>query len=174
MVGAVGTCTITGNIGEFPKASFSMTAPYIAPVNAVVPAGATFDASLPKVISTTDVVSDGGTISVGSFGLDIGVDIQEHKTIGGHEFSVAGRAPTASISKDSVATVAEWSSLLANTQVALSATFNAGAGNNIALAANKAIRDSVSYGERAEKDLVDVAYNLYETTSDDQWTLTIT
>ena len=174
MVGAVGTCTITGNIGEFPKASFSMTSPHIAPVTAAVPAGATFDPSVPKVISTTDVISDGGTIRVGAFGMDMGVDVQEHKTVGGHEFNVAGRAPTANISKDSVSTVAEWTSLLANTNVVLSATFNAGAGNNIALAASKAIRDTVAYGERAEKDLLDVNYNLYETTTDDQWTMTIT
>jgi len=174
MVGAVGTCSITGNIGELPKASFSMTSPHMLPVNAAVPAGAAFDPSVPHVISTTDVVGDGGTIKVGSFGIDLGVDVQEHKTIGGHEFNVSGRAPTASISKDSVSTITEWTSLLSNTQVSLTATFNGGVGNNVNLTANKAVRDSVAFGERAEKDLLDVAYNLYETTSDDQWTMVIT
>lgn len=174
MVGAVGTCSITGNIGEIPKASFSMSSPHIEPVNATVPAGATFDLSVPKVISTTDVVGDGGSILVGSFGIDLGVDVQEHKTIGGHEFNIAGRSPTASIGKDSVSTISEWTSLLSNTKVSLSSSFDGGVGNNIAIAATNAVRDSVSFGERAEKDLLDVAYNLYETTTDDQWAISIT
>lgn len=174
MVGAVGTCQITTNPGEFPKATFTMSAPYIAPVNAALPTGAAFDASVPKVVSSQDVVNDGAAVKVGSFTLDFGNDVQEHRTIGNHEWVVANRNPTLTINKDSVSTAAEWIAVDAGTNASISATFNAGAGNNIAISAPKAVRQGVAPGERAERHTLEVAYNLYETTSDDQFSIQLT
>jgi hypothetical protein len=174
MLGAVGTCQITTNPGEFPKASFTMTAPYIAPVNAAVPTGAAFDASVPKVISSQDLVNDGAVIKVGSLSLDFGNDVQEHRTIGNHEWVVANRNPTLTLNKDSVSTAAEWTAVDAGTNASISATFNAGAGNNIAISAPKAVRQGVTLGERAERHTLEIAYNLYETTSDDQFSIQLT
>jgi len=174
LLGAVGTCAITTNPGEFPKASFTMSAPYAAPVLTAVPAGATFDATVPKVVSTTDVVSDGGTIRVGAFSLDMGNDVQEHKVIGFHEFVVANRAPVLTITKDSVSTAAEWNAMDAGTSASITSLFKAGAGNNIAISCGNAVRQSVALGERAERFTHDVAYGLFETNTDDQFSLVLT
>jgi len=174
LTGCVGTCSITTNPGEFPKATFTMSAAYVAPVAATVPAGAAFDTSIPKVVSTTDVVTDGGTIDVGSFAMDFGNDVQEHKVIGDHQFVVSGRAPTLTITKDSISTAAEWVAVDSGTTASLSGTFNAGVGNNIAITAGNGVRQSVALGERAERHTLDVAYNLYETASDDQFAIVLT
>ena len=174
LLGAVGTCAITANPGELPKATFTMSAPYAAPVATAVPAGAAFDTSVPHVVSTTDVVSDGVSINVGAFAIDLGNDVQEHKVIGSHEFVVANRAPTLTITKDSVSTAAEWTAVHAGTNAALSGAFNGGAGNIVTISAPVGRRQSVAYGERAERFTQEVVYNLYESASDDQISIALT
>jgi len=173
-IGCVGTMTIQGDVGTLLMATFTMSAKYAAPVVAAVPAGAVFDASLPVMTSSIDVINDGAAINVGAFGVDLGNDVQEHKTIGYHSFVVANRAPTMTFTKDSVATVAEWSALLASTNASLSAAFGATAGNITTITAPAGVRTAVAYSERAEKDTLDVTYNLYESASDDQFALAFT
>ena len=171
-VGAVGTISITENIGEAPTATASMQAVYAAPVVAAVPAGAVYDATAPSVVSSADVISDGLAIRVGAFSIDLGNDVQEHKIVNLHEFTVSNRNPTITFSKDSVATAAEWAALRGGTNASISSTVGATAGNIVSVSAPQARRQSVAYGERAERDTLDVTYTLFESTSDDQFTIT--
>jgi len=173
-VGCVGTMSVAGDIGTLLLATFTMQAKYAAPTAVAVPAGAVFDATLPVMTSSIDVINDGAAIKVGAFAVDLGNDVQEHKTIGDHYFAVSNRAPTMTFTKDSIATAAEWAALIAGTNASLSATFGATAGNITTITAPVGVRTTVGYSERAEQDTLDVAYNLYESTSDDQFAIVFT
>jgi len=167
--GAVGNCAITNDRGAPAQATFTLQAAYIAPAVAAVPAGAVFDATAPVVASSSDAVSDGTTIRTTSFGIDFGNDVQEHRTTSNHEFVVANRAPTLTFTKDSIGTASEWTALAAGTAASISSTTGATAGNILAITAANGKRTSVAHGERAERDTLDVAYNLFETATDDQF-----
>lgn len=178
MLGAVGNLALTANPGEFPVATFTMQSKYTAPTVAAIPAGAAFDSSTPVVVSSTDLYKEGGlggtAFNVGAFAMDFGNDVQEHLTLGNHEFSVANRAPTMTVTKDSLSTSAEWTDLLATTNVALYSQISGGAGNILTINAPKAVRQSVAVGARAEKVTRDVTFGLYESGSDDQIQLVYT
>jgi len=172
--GAVGTFTIANDRGAPAQATFTLQAAYIAPAVAVVPAGAVFDATAPVVASSSDAISDGTTIRTTAFSIDAGNDVQEHRTTGNHEFVVANRAPTLTFTKDSIGTAAEWTALAAGTAASISSTTGATAGNILAITAANGKRTSVAHGERAERDTLDVAYNLFETATDDQYEIKFT
>ncbi len=172
-VGAVGTAKIDASIGGVATVTFTLSAPYQAPVAAAIPAGAAFDATQPVVFSSGDVFTEAaGSIRVGQFGLDFGNDVQEHTRIGYHQFVVANRNPELTLNKHSVSTASDWTALMAATQVALAAQIGATAGNIVKVDAPKGVRKSIGYGEEAEAITNDVTYGLYETTSDDQFTVT--
>jgi hypothetical protein len=173
-VGAVGNVSIATDVGTAPTATFTLSAAYIAPVVAAVPSGAAYDATEPVVASSADVVSDGATIAVGAFSIDAGNDVQEHRTTNFHEFTVADRAPTMTFTKDSLATAAEWTALRSGTDAALSCVRGATAGNITTISAPAGRRQSVAYGERAERDTTDVTYGLFESASDDQFSVAFT
>jgi len=173
MVGAVGTAKIEAQIGQPTKITFTMSAPYIAPAAAAIPAGAVFDATQPIVFNSADVVTEGGTsIRVGQFGLDFGNDVQEHTRVGYHQFVVANRSPELTINKHSVSTAADWAGLVSAQSVAMHAQIGAAAGNIVTIDAGNAVRKTVGYGEEAEAITHDVTFGLYETASDDQYTIT--
>jgi len=135
-----------------------------------------FDTSSPIVGDVVDVVSDGAAVKAAAFSLDMGNDVQEHYVIGDHQFSVANRNPTLTLTKDSVGTAAEWTALMAATNAAITGTFaTGGAGNSLSVSAPAARRTGITYNERAERDILDVAYNLYETAAgNEQYTFTFT
>jgi len=173
LLGAVGTAKVEAQIGQPVKITFTMQAPYTAPVAAAVPAGASYDATQPVVFSSADVFTEGGaSVRVGQFALDFGNDIQEHVRIGYHQFVVANRAPELTLNKHSVSTTADWTALMSAQQVALSAQVGNTAGNIVKVDAPKAVRKSLGYGEEAEAITLDATFGLYETTSDDQFTIT--
>jgi len=173
LVGAVGTAKIECQIGQPAKVTFTMSAPYQAPTAAAIPAGATYDATQPVVFSSADIVTEAGTsIRVGQLTLDLGNDVQEHVRIGYHQFVVANRNPELTLNKHSVSTAAEWTALMGAQSVAMHAQIGATAGNIVQLDAPNAVRKSVGYGEEAEAITQDVTFGLYESTSDDQFTIT--
>jgi len=174
ITGAVGTYSVSSDIGSVPTATFSFQGGYITPVVAAVPVGASFEPTDPVVASTSDVITDGLSIKAGAFSADIGNDVQEHKTTGEHSFVVTNRAPTMTFTKDSIATAAEWAALANGTDASLSATFGAVAGNITTITAPSGRRQSVAYSERAERDTLDVTYSLFESTSDDQLSVSFT
>ena len=154
------------------KLTFVMSAPYLAPTTVAYPGGETYQTTPPIVASNADVISEGGAIKVGSLEFDAGNDVQEHYTTGQHEFTVADRAPTLKLSKDSVSTIVDWTALLAETDVALSLISDGGAGNKATLTAPKARRTTLAPGLRAEKYLREVEYGLFEDSAgDDQFQL---
>jgi len=173
-LGAVGTGPITVTMNEIITISFTLQAPYLAPTAVADPAGAVYQASQPLVGNSSDVVNDGSVIKVGTFSLDMANDVQEHYVTGDHQFVVADRAPVLTFTKDSVATAAEWAALSGGTNAALSGTFGATAGNICAITAPVGRRETIAYGERAERDLLDVGYRLYESTGDDQFQILFT
>ena len=174
LIGAVGNCKIDASIDGVLTATFSVQAAYTAPTAVGVASGAVFDSSQPIVMSNASVVTDGATIKVGKFDLDLGNDVQHHYTTGLNEFTVANRNPSVSFTKDSISTVAEWTALAAGTSAALSALVSGGAGNIVTITAPAGKRKSVSLGERAERHTLDVAYALYETSSDNQFSIALT
>lgn len=174
-LGAVGTFTISANQGEKLTATFTMSAKYVAPAVASVPSGASYKTTQAIVCSSSDVVSEAGAIAVGAFSIDMGNDVQQHRTTQENSFVVANRAPTLTITKDSVATAAEWTALLAGSNLALSSTFGSATGNKVSFNSATPVngiggaqRQSIAYSERAERDTLDVTYGLYEGASDDQ------
>jgi len=174
-IGAVGTVSISNDIGQIGIATFTMSAPYLAPTAVADPAGAVYDNVQPIVTSSSTVINDGASIKVSTWALDLAGDVQEHYVTGDHQFVVADRpAATCTFTKDSVATAAEWTALSSGTDAALSFTLGATAGNICTITAPVARRDSVAYGERAERDTLDVAYRLYESTTDDAFSIALT
>jgi len=174
LVGSVGTFTLSADADGIPIITFTMQAPYVAPTATAVPGGAAYDATQPLVLKSSDTFSDGAAVKVSTFTLDAGNDVQEHYTTGNHEFVVANRAPSLTFTKDSVNTAAEWTALVAGTDAVMQSVIGATAGNIATVDAPVGRRQSVAYSERAERDTLDVTYMLYESTSDDQWTITLT
>lgn len=174
LIGAVGTAKVDATIDGIITVTFTMQAAYTAPTTTAMAAGAVFDSAQPLVMNSADVISDGAAIKVGKFGLDLGNDVQNHYTTGQNVFIVANRNPSMTFTKDSVSTVAEWSALSAGTTASLSAAFGATAGNICTITAPVGKRRSVAIGERAERHTLDVTYGLYESTSDDQFTIALT
>jgi len=173
LLGAVGTAKIEAQMDQPAKITFTMSAPYVAPVTAAVPAGAGFDTTEPPAFNTADVVTEGGaSVRVGQFSLDMGNDVQEHTRIGYHQFVVANRNPEITFNKISGGPAADWTNLMAAQRVALHAQIGKTAGNIIQIDAPNAVRKSISYGEEAEVITMDVTFGLYESTSDDQFTIT--
>lgn len=168
MVDAVGTLSESYEIDGFIVYTAELSAPYIAPTVVAVPAGAAYQGTQPLVFSSASVVNDGGVVNVGSLSIEDGGSIAEHYTTGEHQFEIANRQPSVTISKNAVATAAEWTSLTSGTTSTLSSTSGATAGNIITISAPLMKRNNVAYGERDERDLHEVTWKLYESTGDDQ------
>jgi len=175
-VGAVGNATINMNIGESIVIEFTMSTLYTAPVVAPVPGSPIFDGTQPVVVSDLDIVTENaGTILTGAFALELGNEVVEHYTTSQHEFTVADRTPTAKITKDSISTAAEWNALMNGDTVALNAILGQAAGNIVEIDILNGVRETDAYGERNEKDIIEVAYRCYEATvaGDDQFEIIV-
>jgi len=178
VTGCAGTGTIDMTIGNIILATLTFQGAYAVPTPAVIGTMSTvpFDNSSPIVGGVTDVITDGGgAVKAAAFSMDIGNDVQEHYIVGDHQFSVANRNPTLTLTKDSVGTAAEWAALAGATNGALHGAFaTGGAGNTLTFDAPAGRRASVAYGERAERDTLDITYGLFETAGNDQFSLTLT
>jgi hypothetical protein len=163
-IGAVGNLTLSATIGEYIIGTATISAPYLAPTATPV---------LDTTHETADVFNDGAVIKVGSFEFDCGNNIEEHYVTGDHSFEVSDRAPTITFTKDSINTAAELAALAAGTDVSFSATIDGGTGNKLTFTAAAARRTSISEAERGTRDTKDLAYNLYETSGDDQFLMNI-
>ncbi len=173
-VGATGTVTIDASIDALVTMTFTMQAAYTAPTAVTVPTGAVYQAVQPLVLKSADVFNDGSVIKVGAFAFDAGNDVQNHYTTGENSFVVADRNPTVTFTKDSINTTAEWNALSAGTNVAFSATIGQTAANIMTFTAPVMKRSGVGYSERAERDTLDLTYNLFESSSDDQYSIQLT
>lgn len=169
LLGAVGKCSFSAQIGAVPSLKFTFMAPYSAPTAVADPTGAVYQSAAPIVMSSADVLNDGAVIKVGAFSVEDGNDVQHHYTTGQNEFIVANRKPKLKITKDSISTAAEWTALNAGTTASLSATFGATAGNRLVLTAPVAKREGVASGTRADRHTLEVSYGLFESTGDDQF-----
>jgi len=174
VTGAVGTVAFSAQQGAAVTATFTMSGVYTTPTAVADPSGATYDATQPIIMSSADVVNDGTAVKVGAFSLDVGNNVAEHKVTGDHQFVVSNRAPTATFTKDSIATAAEWTALRNGTSASLSAALGATAGNIATITAPAGKRSAVAYGAREERDTLDVTYSLFESTTDDQYAIAFT
>jgi len=171
-LGAVANATIDAQIDSAIKASLTLKAGFeTAPTTTAAPTP-TYNATAPIVMTQADVITDGGTINVGAFKLDLGNDFGDHSATGLNEFTVANRKPQITITKDSVATIADWNALVVSTAISLSATFGSTAGNKIVIAAANCRMESLATGERNERITRDITFDCYETSGDDQFTIT--
>jgi len=172
-IGGRGKVTYDTTIGQITSIKFSFQVLYTAPVTQTVPTGAAYQSSQPIVATTIDVATENGTaIKVAAIGFDDGNDMQEHYVIGEHSFQIANRQPTAKLTKDSVGSTAEWDNLVAGLDANISFTFGQSTGNKFKCDMPVARKDGVTYNERAERDILDVTYRLYESVGDDQYTFT--
>jgi len=172
LIGGKGKVSFETTIGQITMMKFTMQALYTAPVAAAIPAGAAYQSSQPIIATPLDVFTeDLGSIKVATFGFDDGNDLQEHYVIGEHSFQIADRQPTATITKDSVATTAQWDSLAGGLDAAISFTFGI-VGNQFKGDFPIARQDGIGYSERAERDTLDASFKLYENVGDDQYTFT--
>ena len=172
-IGAVGNLTMSATIGEYVLCTATINAPYLAPTVVAVPALTYSDAGSPIVFETADIFNDGAVIKAGAFELDFGNEIEEHYVTGDHSFEIKDRAPTMTFTKDSINTAAELAALAAGTDVSFSASFDGGTGNKLTFTAAAARRTSIGDAERGTRDTKDLAYNLYETSGDDQFLFNI-
>ena len=167
LLGAVGKASFDASIGTVGGFKFTFMAAYAVPTAVSCPSGAVYQSSAPLVMSNADVINDGAAIKVGAFGFDDSTDVQHHYTTGNSEFVVAGRTPKMKLTKDSVSTAAEWAALTAGTDVSMSATFGATAGNRLIFTAPVARRESVTPAQRADRNTQEISYGLYESAGDD-------
>jgi len=172
-IGAVGNLTISATIGEYVTGSATISAPYLEPTVVAVPALTYSDAGSPIIFETADIFNDGAVIKAGAFEFDCGNEIEEHYVTGDHSFEVKDRVPTMTFTKDSINTAAELAALAAGTDVSFSASFDGGTGNKLTFTAAAARRTSIADAERGTRDTKDLAYNLYETSGDDQFLFNI-
>ena len=168
LIGAEGNVSLSYTMDEIPVLTFVMSAPYLQPTDTAYPGGEVYNTNPPIEASSADVISEGGAIKVGSFETDLGNVVEEHYTSGQHEFTIEDRQLTLSLTKDSVSTIADWTALMAETDVALSAVIDGGAGKKITISAPVARREGISDGERGARHLREVSYSLYESSTDDQ------
>ena len=182
-----GTATIDFTIGNIILVTCTLQGAYVDPIalttytNSELLAVPYDPGSGIVANTTTSVLSDGTTVKAAATGFDLGNSVQEHYVTGDHQFSVADRAPKLTFTKDSIGTATEWANLTSATSASITGTYKAaaattaGTGDILTLTAPAAVRDSVAYNERAERDILDVAYSLYETTAkNDQFALTFT
>lgn len=179
MIGAVGNCVITAEMGQPVKYVFSMTSDYTAPTTVAAPIGTVVWSSTTQPVIMTDAINityDAGAVAVGSFSFDFGNNVANHYTTTENSYTVSDRAPKITISRDSVATVAVWAALIAATEVAIVGTFGLTAGNISTITATQAVREDVTYGEREERDLYNETFLLVESDSaiDDQFDIVFT
>lgn len=168
LIGAEGTVSLSYTMDEIPVLTFVMSAPYFEPTNVAYPGGETYNTNPPVEASSADIISEGGAIKVGSFEADLANVVEEHYTSGQHEFTIDDRQPTLNLTKDSVSTNADVIALMAETQVALSAVIDGGAGSKITISAPVAVREALGDGERGARHLRELTYSLYESGTDDQ------
>ena len=175
LLGAQGTLSQKYEVGQIITYTAKISAPYVAPTAVAVPTNAVYQATQPIVFDSADSVSDGGAIKVGNLDIDDGADIAEHFIIGEHSFDYANRDPSLKLTRDSVNTTAEWTALTALTDVAFTITANSGnPGNILTVTAPVARRRDIKYGERSNRDTLDVEYGLFESSGDDQDTIIYT
>lgn len=167
LLGTVGKVSMDAQIGQVPVLKFTLSAPFVAPTAVSCPTGAVYQSAAPIVMSSADVINDGAAIKVGAYSFDDGNDVQHHYTTGNSEFVVAGRTPKLKLTKDSVSTAAEWTALTAGTNVVMSATFGASAGNRLVHSGPVLRRESVAHAARADRETLEVAYGMYESAGDD-------
>jgi hypothetical protein len=174
-LGCVGNCVLTMDIAGIITADFTMRCLYTAPVVSALPVGApVFDATRPIAVSNLDLtLEDGVSIRTSTFTLDLGNSVAEHYTTSYHEFTVADRVPVFNITKDTVASAGEWNALVAGNTALFDATFGQTALNTIQITAPNAVRETITYGVRSEKDIITVPYRAYEAaaTGDDQFAI---
>jgi len=177
ITGCAGTGTVNMTIGGIIIATLTLQGAYAVPVVAPIGNLATvpYDTTSPIVGDVTDIISDGATIKAAAFSMDLGNDVQEHYVTSDHQFSVANRNPTLTVTKDSIGTPAEWAALAAGTNAVVSGAFTTGgAGNTLNFSAPAARRTAVAYAERAERDTLDVTYGLYESAANNQYSFVFT
>jgi len=172
LFGGKGKMTFETTIGQITTVKFTMMALYTPPTVVALPAGAVYQSSQPIIANNVDVATeDLGAIKVATVSFDDGNDLQEHYVIGEHSFQIANRQPTASLTKDSVSSTAEWDGLASGLDAAISFTFGA-VGNQFVADFPVARKESMGYAERAERDTLETSYRLYESAGDDQYTFT--
>jgi len=170
-LGAVGTATLECTINAPIAASFTVQSGFDTAPTTTTAVTPTFDAVQPIVMTSADVVTDGGTINVGAFTLDLGNEMGDHHTTGQNEYSVSNRKPIITLTKDSVSTVADWNALVNATELSLSATFGATAGNIMKITATKAASTSLATAARNERYTHALTFELLETAGDDQFAI---
>lgn len=171
LIGAVGKCSLSAQIGAITSLKFTFNAAYAVPTVVACPTGAVYQSAAPLVMSSADIINDGAVIKVGAFSLDDGNAIQHHYTTAQSEFVVSNRMPKVKITKDSISTAAEWTALNAGTNAALSATFGTAAGNRLVVSAPVARREGVTNAARGERPTLETSWALYESAGDDQFKL---
>ncbi|MDX8383707.1 MAG: hypothetical protein R8M45_06470 [Ghiorsea sp.] len=184
VTGCAGTATVDMTVGNVLLVQATLQGAYTAPVESVIGALSLLDpatggaakyigSAQPIVVDTNHTLTIGGaTIAGTSLKFDLGNDVQEHYTTAQHVFSVSNRNPTLSITQDSVGTAAEWANLSSGQDVAVAATMGV-----VAFSALQGRRSAVSYGERAERDTLDISFGLFEAVGgagNDQFAITIT
>lgn len=145
---------------------------YVDPVVAALPAWSAPNGEIFRMTSALcTVTEDAGTINIGSFTLDTGVDIQENYETGSHFFEIADRNPTLAIDPKAVASVADWTALTNSSSVALIATFTNNLGEALEFNVPKAEITEISTGDRAGRITRQKTFSLKETNGDDQYTI---
>jgi hypothetical protein len=168
-IAAIGKHTFDAKIGEAGGFKFSISAPYLAPTAIACPTGAVYQASNPIVMSSADIFNDGAVIKVGAFSLDDGNEVTQHYVTGLNDFDITNRTPKMKLTKDSVSTISEWTSLMSIGNVALSATFGSVAGSRLIVTAPVGRRDGLNLGQRVDRNTLEMSYGLYESAGDDQF-----
>lgn len=174
LLGAVNDLSFEAQVGQALHVKAKLQANYAAPATASVPS---YTAPTQKIFRATSVLlafSDGSTLNIGSFAFDTGTKVEEANETGLHEFNVVDRAPTITIDPRAVATTAEWAALTANTTFHLIATFTNELSETLVFDAPVAVLIEASRQTRAGQVVSQRKYQLCESTSDDQYSITWT
>lgn len=171
LLGAVNSLSFEAAMNVL-MAKAAIQAGYTAPTVVALPAWAAPAGEIFRMTSALCAVTqDAGTINIGSFTFDCGVDIQENYESGSHFFEIANRNPTLVIDPKAVATAADWTALTNSTGFALIATFTNSLGETLVFTAPNAQLNEISTGDRAGRITRQKTFSLKETSGDDQYTI---
>ena len=174
ITGCRGSFSFNAEAGQFGTFEFTFRGKYLAPTDAVIPAGSVFNAQTPPPFLNANLSLGGYTPILQAFTFDMANDLQRREDANSLEgvigFVIGGRDTQGSINPEAVteATHPFWDDFDKGTQKAFSATFGSVAGNKIDITAPKVQAREMNWGDRNTVRVYDIPITMGQDSGDDE------
>lgn len=155
VTGCQGTVTMTGEAGAYGTAAFTFTGQYVEPVDAPLPTGTIYEASIPAPVELAQMALDGSPdFCAQSFTVDMAVTVTPRDCINGSDgfdgVRVTGRAPTGTINPEAQLRKNHpfWSVMASGRFLPWHVRVGTKEGNIVHLLSNSVQYGQIGYGDR--------------------------